>query len=410
MTSRVRVVAGSIIGLLAALIPRAVSAETLAIVGIEPIGTSEINAVLLADALRTKLREAPGLTLVPSKDFMEMKFLFNCMDPATITSCLVPAGKSLNVDKILVGTVTGKRGKHIAVVLKVIDSATSQVVHAVEEEVPAGDLLGVENLARWASALGGLAVPQGQLALSLDPADATVSVDGRAVENKGPLSLDAGDHTLAIAQSGYSTDSRVVTVRAGETIKLAVELRRVTLAAVAKNPSPAIDDRSALVQPSPVEHPGRNAKIVAAVALVAALAGSGIAIYTWRHYSDLGATARGTLDLVRRQDPAYAQQNPNFFFKNPTCNFPAGGPKSSSAATYQDQCNEGTTYAQATTGLVIGSSLLAAVAAVSFGVGMYQANHIDTEKGRKSAFAPRLRVVTPVVTLQGGGISAAFEF
>lgn len=413
--SRYRAVAVSLVGLLFALAPRPALADTLAIVGIEPIGTSETNTVALAEALRTQLREAPGLTVVASKDFMEIKFLFNCMDPSTITTCLAPAGKSLHVDKILVGTVTGKRGKHLAVALRVIESATSRVVRSVDEEVPAGDLLGVGNVQRWAKALEGMAVPQGQVELVVSPDDANVEVDGRpSGKRSATLALDEGEHVLAIAKAGFETETRRLSVRAGEKTRLAIALRPSTPPSVAEivpaPPAPTAAERSPLVPPPPLlEHPGRNAKIVAGVALVVALAGSGIAIYTWRHYSDLRDTGRGTLELVRQQDPAYVQQNPDFFFKSPVCDFPAGKPKSSYASAYQSQCNEGTSYANATTGLVIGSSVFAAIAAVSLGVGMYQSGHADREK-EKSAFAPRLRVVSPVVTMQGGGVSAAFEF
>ncbi len=336
------------------------AAGTVAVLGIEPIGTSEATATALADALRTRMRDLRGVTVATAKDFMELKFLFNCMDPATIANCLAPAGKSIGVERVVVGTVSGRKTKHLQVVLTLIDSATGTAVRTLDEEVPTGDLLASDNVARWAQVL--------------------------LAEHGAP---GAGKP----AEQVHAEPPR---------------LEPPPVAAV-EGATPLVDNRLVPAPAASTDHPGRSAKIVAGVALAVALAGSGIAIYTWRHYADLRDSAHSTLDLVRQGDPAYAQQNSDFFFKNPACSWPTNkAPRSSYAQPYLNQCNEGTSYASATTGLVVASGLLAAVAAVSLGIGVAQSHAADRD--RRSAFSPRLRVVSPVVTYEGGGVSAVFEF
>jgi hypothetical protein len=417
---RTRLAACSLLALaVASWAGRADAAATVAVLGIEPIGTSETNATALADALRTRLRDMKSVTVATAKDFMEIKFLFNCMDPETITTCLSAAGKSLNVERFIVGTVSVRKqkAKHLQVVLKLIETATAAPSHVVDEEVPIGDLLSPENIGRWADALLADAGGSGQVAVSSSPLDAKITVDGKyAGTTPATVALSAGGHSVALSRDGFQSESRVITVRPGERAKLSLELTRLAPPPVARVESPPPSTDNVLVVAPPVkesageERPGRTAKVVAGVSLAVALAGAGISIYTWRHYTDLRDTAHNTLDLVRTGDPAYAAANPDFFYRTPSCSFPTDKPPHSSNATpYVNQCNEGTAYANATTGLVVGSSVLAAIAVASFAGGMYQSGHVDHDK-RAAATGPRLRLVSPVITHEGGGISAAFEF
>ena len=82
----------------------------------------------------------------------------------------------------------------------------------------------------------------GKLALRVEPSDATVEIDGAevALDPAQPVSVDFGEHTLAISAPGYVSDSRTLNVRAGETKTLRVSLVAETSAAAAPARVPAI--------------------------------------------------------------------------------------------------------------------------------------------------------------------------
>ncbi|MSP58928.1 MAG: PEGA domain-containing protein [Myxococcales bacterium] len=399
------------------------AADTVAVLGLEPINTSETNANALSDALRAGIRETAGVKLVPSKDYVEVKFLFNCMDraPASIPLCLVPAGKSLGVDKVIIGSITGRaKGKRIDVSLKLVESRTQTILKTIEEEVASGDLIGSGNPGRWVSILFAAREERpAQLEITSEPSDAAITLDGMGA-GRTPATLTvsgAGKHTIVVGKEGFGAETRTVHVNEGETARVAVTFQGGAPPSVAVVETPSHGPPSAAS-----EHPGRTPKIFAGAALVVAVVGAGIAIYSWRHYADLETTTNSTLSTLHdgiRGSPNGADLE-YFFGKDAAgraarsdCKLPSGLAASDTSRRYVDQCNEGVSYANATTGLWVGAGVLAAVAAVSFGVGQVQSQKVppQNEGGAKpQATRPRLRLVSPVVSAEGGGVTAAFEF
>lgn len=93
----------------------------------------------------------------------------------------------------------------------------------------------------------------GTLALSVEPQDASVEIDGAEVtiDPAHPLSVDFGAHTLEISAPGYARDSRTVNVRAGETKTLHIHLTTEANAGAAPDASPATAPSELPARPSP---------------------------------------------------------------------------------------------------------------------------------------------------------------
>jgi hypothetical protein len=413
--------------LLAALVaaPVVAHAEAIAVLGVEADGVSEAQANLLVEALRSKARETSGVKFVPSKDFMEMKFLYNCMDPATIASCLAPAGKSVGAEKLVFGTLTLTKKKKVHVSIKLVDVGTGAVVKFVDEEVKQLDVNG--SAGRWFASLvpPSAATPvvtppptprDGQIAVSSEPSGADVTVDGA---NRGttPTNVSAkpGSHTVVIAKSGYESETRTLTVRAGENEKLDLSLKKKPEpVATVENP-PITQPPITTPPPATEEHPGRTAIVVGGVALAVALIGGGIAIYTFKHYSDLQDTTHSELDMIRSEalgqpgGSAWVSQNKDFFQKSPTCDVPGGGPPVAGYNQFKNDCASGNTFATITTVLDIAAGALAAAGIISLAYGV-RASRKAADSPKTTSFAPRLRLLSPVVSTSGGGLQAAFEF
>lgn len=71
----------------------------------------------------------------------------------------------------------------------------------------------------------------GRIRLQVEPADASVYLDGRFLGSAQELSslraglvVDAGDHTVDVVRPGYRADHRQVSVRTGEEVRLQIEL------------------------------------------------------------------------------------------------------------------------------------------------------------------------------------------
>lgn len=397
-------------------------AESLAVLGIEAVDAPEATANALTEALRLRARDTAGVKLIASKDFMEMKLLYNCMEPGQMAACLAPVGKSLGADKILFGSITGSRRKRtLRVSIKLVDSSNGQVLKFIDEQVAS---LNVDTAARlWFAQL----VPPSRvepppparptLFVISSPADATVSIDGREV-GRTPTQVTlsgAGVHGVVVAKDGYEPDSRTITVRPGESEKLDVSLK-----AIIKTPPivtlPPLPPPVNLPPPEPVAHPGRTLQIVGAVALVLGVAALGVEIYTWQSYNSLEkriydpSTQTGDLRTLTDTNPGWAAANSNWV-QHPDCNPPPGLPRTDSDTykNYVNDCGRGNTLASASTALLVSGVIVGIAGAAALGVGTYQSRHA-ADSPKQARFAPRLRTIGPAIGKAGGGMQATFEF
>src|SRR6185312_10895278 len=366
---------------------------SVAVLGLEPVDVPEPLAQQLTDALRQRASSTSGVRTVQGKDLIEVKMVFGC--DGELPACMAQAGKTLGADKLLYGTV--KKGGSKNTVQK-RELAGANVNAAAAKWF--GQLLEVE------------AKPT--LTVTSDPSGASVTVDGQGY-GRTPVTLrdlSPGPHQVVVSMSGRQTFSRSVELRAGGSHDVVATLEAEAPVLVQKQPIKA-PEPSPLISPTPTpaptplrnEHAGRTAKIVAGVLVGAAVVTAGVAIYTWRKYSDLETSAHNDLEALK---PMPVPQQDSSFFMNPSCNVPADLAGSAAATKFKNDCNSGNSFAATTTGLWVATGALAAAGVVSFVIGDRQAAKAK-ERNSASLMRQSLRIA-PVFSTRGGGLTAAFEF
>ena len=381
-------------GLLASASLPARAGETVAVLGVDTVEAPESAGSALSDALRDKLGSVSGVLVAPKRDYTEIKMLF-CADAPSLPVCLVGVARSMKADLAIYGTIVGKGGKQkLQVTLKLVDVGADKVLATVEDEAVIAEV--PQQAGRWLAQLRPSWQPS-QLYIVSQPVGAEVTLDGRAI-GKTPVRIAVAPgsaYAVEVKKRGFVPSSRNATATVGETTEVAFELSPIE----AGGPEPL---------PVTPEHPGRVLKIAGIALLAAAAVGGGIAIYSWRHYEDLRPAAQASLADVQRQNPDYAAQQESWFnSRGHGCDFPGSKPANGPVQAYLNQCNEGASFAGATTGLWVGVGVLAAAGAGALGYGIYKDR---AAKRDQSAFAPRLKLLSPVVTTSGGGLQAAFEF
>jgi len=235
-----------------------------------------------------------------------------------------------------------------------------------------------------------------------------VTLDGSNV-GKTPLTLrdvPAGNHTVVLSLAGRTSATRTLELRAGAVQDLTVTLEPEAVAQAPNMahvpltaPKPAdIPEPPPLTNVAPLPplrgHPGRPAKIVALAALIGAAASGAALIYTYTQYRSAQDTIN---EKTRLGGPV-----PLSMDEAKRCE---SGPDDVQGLP----CERGRTMSLATKalgGVTIG---LAAVSAISFGIGEYQSQKAKKERGTFGVMRQTLRVA-PVFSSTGGGLSARFEF
>jgi hypothetical protein len=409
-------VLAALVGLvLAASSASAAPDVSVAVLGLEPVDVPEPLAQQLTDALRQRASSTSGVRTVQGKDLIEVKMVFGC--DGELPACMAQAGKTLGADKLLYGVVKKGGSKNtVTVALKLLDVKTAVVEKFVNDTVQKRELAGANVNAAAAKWFGQLLEVEAKptLTVTSDPSGASVTVDGQGY-GRTPVTLrdlSPGPHQVVVSMSGRQTFSRSVELRAGGSHDVVATLEAEAPVVVQKQPIKA-PEPSPLISPAPTpaptplrnEHAGRTAKIVAGVLVGAAVVTAGVAIYTWRKYSDLETDAHNDLEALK---PMPVPQQDSSFFMNPSCHVPADLAGSAAATKFKNDCNSGNSFAATTTGLWVATGALAAAGVVSFVIGDRQAAKAK-ERNSASLMRQSLRIA-PVFSTRGGGLTAAFEF
>lgn len=391
---------------------------SVAVLGLEPVEVPESLAQQLTDALRQRAASTSGVRVVQGKDLIEVKMVFGC--DGELPACMAQAGKTLGADKLLYGTIKkGATKNTVTVGLKLLDVKTAVVEKFVNDTVQKRELAGSNVNAVAARWFGQLVEIESKptLTVTSDPAGGNVTVDGQSY-GRTPLTLRdlaPGAHSVSVSMAGRQTVTRDIVLRAGGSHDVVATLDPEEKPVVAhKEPlKPPPPEPPPLVTTTPTppplraEHPGRTAKIVAGVLVGAAVVTAAVAIYTWRTYSDLEATAHTDLDTVKGSVMGTPSAQDQAFFMNPSCNVPPDLQGANGAAKFHNDCSSGNNFANATTGLWVATGALAAAGVVSFVIGDRQA--AKAKEKNVSVMRQTLRVA-PVFSTRGGGLTAAFEF
>lgn len=401
---------------------------SIAVLGLEAVEVPENLAGALTDALRQRAAATAGVRVLPAKDLIEIKMVFGCDENAP--SCMAQAGKSLNADKLLYGTLRKGKGRDgISVALKLLDVKLGTVERQVSDEVPRRSLApgAVQQMAaRYFTQLVTVATKP-VLTVSSTPSGAMVDVDGQSA---GPTpvtlrDLAPGTHDVKVTMAGRKPFGRTVELLPGGTFEVTAALESATVATttttVTPTPTPTPPPPGLVPEPKPATgpsgeaevkrtgKPGRTAKALAIAAWAGAVVAGAVAIYTWRTYAGLEDTAHKSLENVRAGLGRAPTTDEERFFQKPTCEVPVGL-SGASVEQYKNDCNSGNTFANATTALWVVAGTLAAAGVVGYVVGDRQAAKA-AEKPKTTAGVLRQSLqIAPVFSSQGGGLQAAFEF
>jgi hypothetical protein len=206
---------------------------TISVLGLEPAaGTPDAVATAVSEALRQRVSATSGYRLVPGRDLVEVKLVFSCPDEAP--PCMTQAAQSIGATKLVFGGLQPVGTDAYLVTLKLLDANRGVVEGWSSEQItkdqstPAA-LRGPAQ--KWFAALTGQAAP-GAIKIEGGVLGASVWLNGAQAGLLGADGLllgavPAGSHILVVSKSGYEKFERTVTVSAGATEKVTVELKPI---------------------------------------------------------------------------------------------------------------------------------------------------------------------------------------
>jgi len=290
---------------------------TVSVLGLEPAaGAPEAVATAVTEAIRQRVSATSGYRLVPGRDLVEVKLVFSCPDEAP--PCMTQAAQSIGAAKLVFGTLQPVGTDAYLVTLKLLDAGRGVVEGWSSEQLTKaqtspGALRGPAQ--KWFAALTGQAAP-GAVKISGGVIGASVWIDGAQAGLLGAdglliSGLPPGHHEVVVSKAGYEKFERKVTVSAGATEKVAVELKAIERPGEApvEPPPPAPGEtpaRIAATESAPaVASPSQGDRIAAWALLGVGLVGVGVGGYLsyqvtvvnsnldpWRRYQ---CTSDGTL-------------------------------------------------------------------------------------------------------------------
>jgi hypothetical protein len=214
--------------------PARAAESTMAILGIEAAeGAPESVAVALTDALRQRASTERGLRLVAGRELLAIKIMFSCPDEAA--SCMADAAKGLGATKLLFGSVKKSTGDGYYVTLKLLDAARRQYDNYVAEPISLGMAMPGSirvPVQKWFATLMGQSA-LGTIRVRGDVPGTAIALDGQPIGVLGSDDLIhsnvvAGRREIMASKPGYAPIRREVTVTAGNTVDVAIQMASPT--------------------------------------------------------------------------------------------------------------------------------------------------------------------------------------
>ena len=281
---------------------------TISVLGLEPAaGAPETVATAITEAVRQRVTSTSGYRLVQGRDLVEVKLVFSCPDEAP--PCMTQAAQSIGAAKIIFGSLQPVGTDAYLVTLKLLDAERGVVEGWSSEQIAKAQSAPVALRApvqKWFAALTGQATP-GNIKVAGGVVGASVWLDGTQVGLLGADGLTlagvgAGGHEIVVSKTGYEKFERKVTVAAGSTEKITVELKPITRPGDSEEPAaPAPADQagariSKTEMPQPAEPPNQGARIAAWALLGFGMVGVGLGGYSSYEVS----VVNSNLDKYRR--------------------------------------------------------------------------------------------------------------
>jgi hypothetical protein len=296
---------GLFVNLLGVTQPAQAGDAAVSVLGLESAaGAPESVAPAITEAIRQRVSSTSGYRLAPGRDLVEVKLVFSCPDEAP--PCMTQAAQSMGASKLIFGNLQPVGTDAYLVTLKLLDADKGVIEGWSSEQIPKAQTAPVAlrgPAQKWFAALTGQAAP-GTLRITGGVVGANVWLDGAQAGVLGADGLTlagvaGGSHDVVVSKSGYEKFERKVTVAAGATEKLTIELKAISQPGEGEAPpaGAAAEVLPKVEQPAPVEVQYSNPSRIAAWALLG-LGAVGIAVGAYAGYEV--TVVNSNLDPYRR--------------------------------------------------------------------------------------------------------------
>jgi hypothetical protein len=261
---------------------------TISVLGLEPAaGAPDAVATAVTEAVRQRVSSTTGFRLMPGRDLVEVKLVFSCPDEAP--ACMTQAAQSIGAAKLIFGNLQPVGTDAYLVTLKLLDAEKGVVEGWSSEQITKAQATPVAlrgPAQKWLAALTGQSMPGG-IKVTGGVVGANVWLDGTpaGILGTGGLTLTGvadGSHEIVVSKAGYEKFERKVSVAAGATETVAVELKAI---AQPGQGEPTAAEGSSEAKPELTETPSglprnQGSRVAAWLLLGAGLVGLGVGGYS----------------------------------------------------------------------------------------------------------------------------------
>ncbi len=213
--------------------------KQIAVLDLDPIGITDNESKTLTDRLRSELVSSDEFTVIERNEMNEiLKEQGFQQTGCTSDACAVEIGRLLNVHRIVAGSI-GKVGDLYTISLRMIDVETGVILFTVTEDCacPIEKVLttSMKNIAqklvdmsKGRAVSEGILTGSGDIYLKSDPSGASVTLDGKSVNQVTPTTLRgiaAGEHRVKVVRGDY-VGSKVVNVLPNEITQVTISLSK----------------------------------------------------------------------------------------------------------------------------------------------------------------------------------------
>ena len=220
---------------------QALAKDKIAVLGLEvidPNGTPTVQDAQIAkdltEGLRGRAKAGTGpFQLAPGsdKELADLKLLNSCDEGA---GCMAGIGNQLGADVLMYGRIEKSKGAY-QVTMKLLDVRNKKVEKSSSDVIPMSQATNAAELQGWAKKIYGKLTGEtstGLVAVKLHNADhGTILING---EEKGNITngsgqvagLNEGKYKLAIESEGFHRWEQDITVTAGQTTSVGVDLEK----------------------------------------------------------------------------------------------------------------------------------------------------------------------------------------
>jgi len=398
----------------------AMAKDTIAVLGLEVIdanGTPTVQdtqvAKDLTEGLRARAKAGTGpfqLAAGSDKELADLKLLNSCDETPP---CMAAIGNQMGATVLMYGRLEKQKGAY-QITMKLLDVRTKKVEKSSSDVIPVSQATNAAELQGWAKKIYGKLTGEtstGIVAVRLRNADhGTILING---EEKGNIAsgagqvagLNEGKYKLAVESEGFHRWEQDVTVTAGQTTTVPVDLERSGEVAIGTGSG---SDVGAGPGPGPGHGGGGSSGTLWKVMAIGGIAGVAVSggLWTYAYFSDI-SPYDGKAVTVQNPDGSVAMFNghpPGSDECGHSDIRKAMGPDN---AKFDKACS-GYSITKIAIPMTIGFGLVAVGGIVGYMVTHKNNDEHPTTAGRRT-HKPSFAVI-PVMSPDGGGATFRMEW